>query len=332
MVLAAVLGGDVLDGGLAGVFWFFVSGVSLVVLIGAAYWLQRLDLDADQVWLVSNYSAVGLGLGTAALLGAEVATSSALAASAGTAVLGTTLAATAVTGALCGVVVALDRSNRKLRGQNAVLHRILRHNLRNDMSVVLCHLDEIEASADEETAATARRASEKIRSIVRLTDSVRQANVSLADAATQRQRREVTALVESRVRKLESEHAELEIDLDLPEEAFVLAGPQFGLVVDNVVESAARSGPDGPRLTIRVEHDRETVTVVFEDRRKSIPEADLSAVATGSETALEHGLGVELGLVEWLVDANDGEVSFHADDQRHRVSIELDRARSKWLG
>ena len=332
VVLAAILGGQILKEGSAGLFWVVSSGVSFGVLIGAFYWLRQLDLDAEGVWLVSNCSALGLGVGTAALLVVDVATTTALVTGTGTAVLGTTLAATAVTGALGGVAVVLHHSNRKLRGQNAVLHRILRHNLRNDMSVVLCHLDDIEESTNGETAKTARRASEKIRSVVRLTDSVRQANVSLTDPEAQRQRHDVTAIVKSRVQELETEHPDFAIGLDLPDEAFVVVSPQFGLVVDNIVESAHTGETGAPQLTVRVEKSRETVTLVFEDHRKAISEADLSAVATGSETALEHGLGVELWLVEWLVDANGGEVFFEADDDSHRVSVELERARVNWLG
>ncbi len=289
-------------------------------------------MDAEQVWLVANCSALGLGLGTATLVAVELGTPTAVVGSVGTEILGTALAATAVTGALCGVTATLHQSNRELRGQNAVLHRVLRHNLRNDMSVVLCQLDEIEAETDGETATAARRASEKIRSVIRLTDSVRQANASLTGPSTQRQRLDLTTIIESRVRTLEAEHPDLGVTVDAPEDAFVFVGPQFGLVVDNLIESAHSGDTEDPRLTIRVTKDRETVRLSFEDRRRSIAEADLNAVAAGSETALDHGLGVELWLVEWLVNANGGDVSFEANDDRHRVRIELGRVRSGWLG
>jgi signal transduction histidine kinase len=332
VVLGAVVGGQILDQGLAGLFWLVASGMSLIVLIGGFYWLRRLELDAEQVWLVSNCSALALGVGTTALVLVEVSTTAPLVANIGTAVLGTTLAATAVTGTLGGIAVALHQSNRKLREQNAVLHRILRHNLRNDMAVVLCHLDDIEAAGDEETAATARRASEKVRSVVRLTDSVRRADVSLSGPTPIRQRQDMTQLIESRVRKLRTKHTDLGIELDLPAEAQVRVSPQFGLVVNNLVESARSSCPDTPELLFRVKRYRDTVTIIFEDRGKSMSAADLSAVAAGSETELDHGLGVELWLVEWLVDADGGDVSFEAADDGYRVRIDLHRAGSAWLG
>lgn len=331
VVLAAVLAGQLLANGLAGLFWVLVSCPSILVLMGAIYWLHRLDLDGEQIWLVANCSALSLGVGTVALFGVELATTATLGEQMGTAVLGTALAGATVTGALVGVVVSLDESNRKLRRQNAVLHRVLRHNLRNDMSVVLCMLDDIERSADAETAAKARQAREKIRSVVRLTDSVRQANVSLADPSAGQQVRNLSDIVETRVERFEPTDEELSVETDLPQQALVSVSDEFGLVVDNIFECALAGDSPSPRLLIRIEHERETVKLVCEDTRQTISPVDISAVSAGAETALEHALGVELWLVEWLVDASGGTMTVETGGECHRVNIELDQARKKWL-
>jgi hypothetical protein len=331
VVLAAVLAGQLLVNGLLGLFWVLASCLSILVLIGAIYWLHRLDLDGEQIWLVANWSALSLGVGTIALFGVEIATTATLGEDMGTAVLGTALAGATVTGTLVGVVGSLDESNRKLRGQNAVLHRVLRHNLRNDMSVVLCMLDDIERSADGETAAKAQEAREKIRSVVRLTDSVREANVSLADPSADQQVRNLSEIVQTRVESFETTDEELSVETDLPKEALVRVSDEFGLVVDNILECALGGDSPPPQLLIRIEQERETVRLICEDTRQTISRVDISAVSAGSETALEHALGVELWLVEWLVDASDGSMTFETGDECHRISIELDRAREKWL-
>ncbi|WP_340102105.1 sensor histidine kinase [Salinibaculum salinum] len=331
-VLGVVLVAQMGIAGPAGLFWVLASGVSVSVLVGAAYWLQRLDLSSDQVWLVSNCSALGLGIGTTGLVIAEIATPTATVVTVDVAVLGATLGAAAVLGSLGGVVVILHRSNRDLQRQNAVLHRILRHNLRNDMSVVLCLLDDIEASTDGEPSQTARQAQKKVQSFVRLTDRVRQANVGLTDPAETQECKDITTLVESRVDQLRQENPELTIRLDLPEHAVASVSGTFGLVVDNLVESALSDRTTAPQLRLCVETDRDTVRLLVEDTNQTIPAADLTAVAAGSETALEHGFGVELWLVEWLVEANDGEVTFDMSENKHQVTIELDRVRSGWRG
>lgn len=330
VVLGIVLGAQTVLQGSGELFWLLAAGVSVAVLVGAVYWLHRFELSSDQVWLVSNCSALSLGLGTTAFVLVDLATTAKSVTTVEVAVLGTALGASAVFGALSGIAVTLHRSNRDLRGQNAVLHRILRHNLRNDMSVVLCLLDDIEANTDGETRETAIQARAKIQSFVRLTDRVRQANVGLTDSAETRKQRDVTDIVESRVVQLRRENPDLSIDMELPDQALASVGETFDLVIDNIVESALSDETCSPHLALQVEKDRETVRLLVEDDSMTIPDADFSAVATGSETALEHGLGVELWLVEWLVDANDGDVAFETADGVRRVTIELDRARAGW--
>lgn len=331
VVLAAVLAGMAFQAPSPGLFWFLGTGLSVVVLVGAGFWLKRLELGSEQVWLVSNCSALGLGLGTTVLVVGEVATGSSVATPVSSAVLCTALATTAVVGTLGGVVFTLHRSNRDLRGQNAVLHRVLRHNLRNDMSVVMCLLDEIEANTDGETATTAWQAREKIRSFVRLTDSVRQANVGTTDPTKTSEVRDLADIVESRVTRLVGENPELTVETELADQALVSVGETFELVVDNIVESALSDPAAEPHLLFKVERDGESVRLLVEDDSGAIPNADLSAVAAGSETALEHGHGVELWLVEWLVDASGGDVTIEMDGDVHRVTIELDRAHTGWL-
>jgi sensor histidine kinase regulating citrate/malate metabolism len=73
------------------------------------------------------------------------------------------------------------------------------------------------------------------------------------------------------------------------------------------------------------------VSLQFEDPSQAIPEADLSAVASGAETDLEHGGGVELWLVHWLVEANGGTVTFESDSECTRIDVVFDRAGNGWL-
>jgi signal transduction histidine kinase len=196
------------------------------------------------------------------------------------------------------------------------------------MTVVMCMLDDIEAQCEGDRAETARDAREKIRSVVELTDKVRQANLSRPGTAGPGHSLDVASLVDERVRALEQTHPDLDIELDLPASAEAYVDEPFGLVVDYLVESALEHSSAVPDLTMSVSVDRRTVDLSIEDDSQTLPDAEFAAVAAGGETALEHGQGVDLWLVDWLVAANDGEVTFEDDGGRRRVTIELTRARS----
>jgi K+-sensing histidine kinase KdpD len=297
-------------------------------LIGALYWLQRFDLTNEQVWTVANASATGLGVGTVLVFGGVFLTQSVTVTRTGFLFLGTTLATMAVGGALAGLVACLHESTASLERQNTVLHRVLRHNLRNDMTVVMCMLDDIEAQSEGDCAETARDARERIRSVVELTDKVRQANLSRPETADPQHSLDVASLVGDRVRALEETHPALDIETDLPPSAEAYVEDPFGLVVDYLVESAIEHSCTVPDLTMSVSVDRRTVSLTIEDDSQTLPDAEFAAVASGGETPLEHGLGVDLWLVDWLVAANNGEVIFQDDGSGRCVTIELTRARS----
>ncbi len=330
VMLSAVLLGQLFRAGTAKPGWI-VAVVPPLTLVGAFYWLQQLDLTSDQVWTVAKYSAAGLGSGTVLFFGPAFFAQSITVTTAGFMFLGTTLAMTAVVGAFAGVIVCLCDSSGALRRQNAVLHRVLRHNLRNDMSVVMCMLDDIEATSDGKQAETAREAREKVRSVVELTDKIRQANVPRTERTGSGESLDVARLVEEHVQRLREEHPDLDIETGLSSSAAAYVDETFGLVVDNVVESAIENGETAPELKVTVRVDHGEVALVIEDYSQTLPDAEFAAVAAGAETALEHGLGVELWLVDWLVAANDGDVTFQERDGVRRVTIKLDRARSGWL-
>lgn len=330
VILAAVLLAQTLRGEAIPAVWAVAFTVPAVVLVSALYWLRELGLTSEQVWTASKGSAVGLAVGTALFLGVELFASPATVTSRASALYGTTLATMAVAGALGGVVLGLRTETSELKRQNTVLHRVLRHNLRNDMTVVLCLLDDLERSVDGDEAETVEQAKSKIRSFVRLTDKVREANVHRADGVDPRRPRDVAGLVETRVAELD-DTATAEVETDVPDRAMAHVGDSFGLVVENVVESAATSDQPSPDLTIRVRTDRRTVRLEVDDYGQTLPDADLSAVASGGETDLDHGRGVELWLVDWLVAANDGDLRFEVGEDLCRVVVEVPRARPDWL-
>ena len=330
VVLAVVLVGQLLRSEPGAALWSLAWSVPVVVLVGAAFWLQRLDLTSEQIWTVAECSSLGLGIGTLVLFGVEIGTPAAPLSTTGSVLLGTTLSTMAVAGAFAGVTCSVHQAKLDLRRQNAVLNRVLRHNLRNDMTVVMCMLDDIDAATDQAHEETIDRAKEKIESLVRLTDKVRRASGPPTGNRDPTEPVDLAGLVERRVSELDETYPDVTIETALPGEALAYVDHSFGLVVDNIVESA-RSTDAAPDLEIAVETGASTVNLCVEDRSQTIPQADLAAVAGGSETALEHGLGVELWLVEWLVDANNGDVTFDADGEVRRITVEVDRASDRWL-
>ncbi|MFT4923879.1 MAG: hypothetical protein ACI8XM_003111 [Haloarculaceae archaeon] len=324
-ILAIILLGRMVLEGPEGLLWAGVGSLPIVSLVGTAYWANQLNLEGDQIWEIAMYSAAALGLAATALLVLDVTTQVLTFAGADTFLIATCLATTTAVGALAGFVRELQRTNQRLGLRNTVLHRVLRHNLRNDMTVLLCLLDELETTAEEDQQELIDQSRRRIRGLVNLTDKVRQVNVTVNQQMATTTTVDLVSLVEDRLERLKKEYPSLTVETDLPDSALVTATEQFGLVLDNVVQSAVTSG-ENPVFEITVRTTPKTVQLCLEDQSDSIPDADLTALATQDETELEHGLGVELWLVYWLVESSDGDIRIERADGIRRIEVTLDRA------
>lgn len=328
LLLGLVLVGRLVIDGSAALLWVLAGAAPILVLVLSVHWFNRIGFGGEQVWTVSVYSAAALGLGSAVVAVSSTVSGPRLL-RADTVLLVTGLGTLTVAGGLVGVVHELRQSNRQLLLRNQVLHRVLRHNLRNDMSVVLCLLDELEAEVDLDQRERVDRTRERIESLVELTDKVRQVSAAIDGHGTPPEPVNLSELVAGRVARLTQEYP-VEIETDLPDSARVHANGEFELVLDNIVQSAI-DGDDHPELGVALATDGTTVSLRIEDRDWALPDADLAAVTNGTETALEHGLGVELWLVYWLVDANGGDISVETANGTRQVHISLDRAADGWL-
>jgi hypothetical protein len=301
-------------------FWL---GPSLA-LIAAVVWLRRARLPTDQIWVIAQYGAFGIGLGTTFLLGMNLEAGALAVSGSETFRFGAIVSTLAMVGILSATTHQFYRSNRDLDLRNRVLRRVLRHDLRNDMTVVLCLLDDIESSVEGAEKRKVRQTRSKIETVVDLTDKVRRVDVSTRETNGTPTRLDLAGLVQRRVSILESTYPDMEIEVNLPESVGAWVDGDFGMVVDSVVESAVSGSEESPRIEIGISVESDSVILSFEDRDKAIPEADYTAVGAGSETALEHARGVELWLVRWLVEASDGDLFLDGND--HRIEITLDRA------
>ena len=76
-------------------------------------------------------------------------------------------------------------------------------------------------------------------------------------------------------------------------------------------------------LGAEADHDEQFVLIV-EDDGPGIPEHEISAVDTGEETALEHGSGLGLWVIEWSADALGADVDYaHREPRGTRVTVRI---------
>ena len=306
-----------------------VSGVLLALsLTYAGIWLDRTDLENHRIWSIAQWSAAGLAVLTALSLALLVSTRFPAQQSTGGSTLLTNVAAGGVAGVLVGTVAELrDEQQRtaELNRRNLVLNRVLRHNIRNETNIILGYADNLAGELEGEPASDARLIRGKARNVARLGKKARQIEQTLA-TERDRFRVNVEPLAAEAVETIRQDHPEVTVTTSIPEEAWVEADEMLSVVIENLLENAAEHSSEHVEIELTVETAGDTVRIVVSDTGPGIPPQEMMALES-DETDLDHGSGLGLRLVQWLVDHYDGSITFAERTPRGTVvTIELPRS------
>ena len=227
-----------------------------------------------------------------------------------------------------GYVIYVDVEASRRREQLAVLTRFLRHNVRNDVSVLRAYLEQIRRVADDTSvadyAAAAMATADKLG---RRSQKARTAQELVDGTAAERQTEfDLGRVVRERTAAAREEFSDAELtesaaSADPPR---VTAHDRLPLAVGEVLENAATHAGDAPTVTVTVDATATTGVVTVTDDGPGIPERETRVIDRGEENQLEHGRGIGLWLVSWIVDASDGTWSVtRPDDGGTTVRVSL---------
>lgn len=221
----------------------------------------------------------------------------------------------------------LETTNQQLQ----VLHRVFRHNIRNDVNVIkgytslasdrICEPEVIsQLETIEETADQINSISERLK-------IVKQVDPTVSDDRDV----DVVDLVNSEVERVETAYPDVAISLATPDEAWVEGSATLRYAIRETLENAIAHF-DRPLaecvLSIEVSRTTGAVRLEIRDNGPGVPDDELEVVTACEETPLVHGSSVGLWLITWLCRLHDGDVEFsvHAD-RGTTVAFELPAAR-----
>jgi len=205
-----------------------------------------------------------------------------------------------------------------------VLTRVLRHNLRNELSAIRGFASAIREREDGESGDLAER-------IVAITDRLtgtsetarRIEDVIDADGPVRLSLGEVVADAAATVRK---RYPAATIETTVPD-ADVRVNPELSAALAETIENGVvhNTAPD-PRVVVAAERDNHRVTLTVTDEGPGIPPSELDVLSQGGETALLHGSGAGLWLVRIAVDVSGGDVDFETGADGTTVRFRLPAA------
>lgn len=211
-------------------------------------------------------------------------------------------------------VVFRDVTRRQTRQQRLqVLSRVLRHNLRNEMTVIRGRARMISdggATDPAESADTIREVSDRL---IDISERAREAQEVIAADRTDEAETDVETVVSAVHGQIAEQYPEVELSTAVSGTPVAAVDPDtLEIVVQNVVENACRhNDAASPLVVTSVERTTDgMIRLVTRDNGPGVPEGERLAVENGVEDPLEHGSGMGLWTVKWGATQMGGTVSF----------------------
>lgn len=212
----------------------------------------------------------------------------------------------------------LARERRKL----AVLNRVLRHNLRNEATVMLGHAENLldELDADSPLRPSAEKIHEKAGEVGGLADDTKQIMAAVERRSEPARPIEVGAALDRVAGRIREAYPAATVTVEAPEDLWIWADDGFEVGVEQLAENAVvHNDRESPTVRLEAAVDDRTgrVKTTVSDDGPGIPEHERSVVSGDAEiTQLTHGSGLGLWVARQTADACDATLEFAEREDR----------------
>ncbi|RLM53317.1 PAS domain S-box protein [Halobellus sp. Atlit-31R] len=211
---------------------------------------------------------------------------------------------------------------KRQKVQISVLNRALRHNIRNNLSVIQGKLDTViddQRGPEKQVLEDVYGKSEELLSIA---ENARQVQ-RLIDETTVQQH-DLDEVIETVAARAQTQYPDATIEVRTSFGAVsVLGTSTLEHALWELVENACVHAGDSPMVSVDVRRSEGTATVTVADDGPGVPEAEYEVIGAGEESTLEHGSGLGLWLVQWVVDMSGGELAFRGGGDGAVVEVTL---------
>lgn len=224
--------------------------------------------------------------------------------------------------AMRGLNTDITESQERIQALQ-VLDRVLRHNLRNKMTVIMGRaelIEEIGSDAVIEHIEEIRQHADEL-----LEKAEKQRTIGdLLSTESRVEEVDLVRIIEDSISTLRAEHPLAVITTDLPEQARITAVDSIDAALRELVQNAVNHNDrEEPTVAVTVTADRDSVVLEIADDGPGIPEVERDIVTGEQEISpLQHASGLGLWLVSWVIERSGGAIRFE-DNQPRGTVVEI---------
>lgn len=202
------------------------------------------------------------------------------------------------------------------RDRLALLNQIVRHDIRNDMSVILGWAAQLEENIDKQSKDTLDRIIAAAQHTMELTESVRDITELLGSDNPDLEPIDLIEVIEDEIAQVQSDFAghskplKITGDKQFPNELHVQASPLLRSVFGNLLHNAVyHNDKESVEIEISIEEESDLINIRVADNGPGISDERKREIFGRGEKGLESsGSGLGLYLVDSLVSTFGGSV------------------------
>lgn len=204
-----------------------------------------------------------------------------------------------------------SRQDIKLLDQ--VIARILRHDVRNKLTPMMGYANTIVSEAGEPISGYAAEIVEDCKELEQTAENAREMR-NVVQNRDQMTTVSLATAVRAAAASVEQEFSGVELVSHISATPDVTAHPEFGTAIRHLIRNGFQhNDSETPRVEVVVEHRRDGLAVEVTDNGSGIDAYPLEVLERHGESALEHGSGVGLWIVDRIVKYSEAALTFETD-------------------
>ena len=209
-----------------------------------------------------------------------------------------------------------------------VLNRVLRHNLRNKLSVIRGYTQLLADAADEPATGSLAESSvgetalDTVDSLIELSEKARKLDRIVGDD-TDPEPTDISALVGSVAGTVDDRYPEATIEVESEAAVTARVLPSLERALTELVENAAKHGGETPTVGVGVETAPNGIEIRISDDGPGIAAHEVAVLEHGAETPLIHGSGLGLWLAHWIVTGHGGSIEATVSEAGTKMTVRL---------
>jgi signal transduction histidine kinase len=207
--------------------------------------------------------------------------------------------------------------------QIAVMNRGLRHNVRNELNLLMGWLTELERTVTDENTMYIQRSLQAARKIDSLAKQTRNIQEALSEDHEIRQL-DIVKISTKQLTRVRKEYPAVSIESELPESAPALAVGRIREGIWEALENAIiHNNSEQPCVRISIDKRESKQHLTIADNGPGIPRQERQVLSDEIEHKLQHGSGLGLWYLKWLVDRSDASLTFGESEFKTGTALQL---------